>query len=152
MLYESLLLFGVIFISDAAFDVLTNSRHALFLRGARQLWLFIVIGAYFIFFWCRSGQTLAMQTWRIRVIAASAGKLPFRNAVLRYLLAWMWFLPAMAIDYAFGLKQWPSVMVIVAGMLLWLATTRLDSSRQFLHDRLAGTRLVDMPKTPSVMA
>lgn len=152
MLYESLLLFGVIFIADAAFDILTNSRHALFLRGARQLWLFLVIGAYFTFFWCRTGQTLAMQTWRLRVIPVSGTKLPLRNAILRYVLAWMWFLPAMLIDYTFGLKQWPSVIVIVGGMLLWLAATRLDSERQFLHDRLAGTRLVDMPKTPSVMA
>jgi hypothetical protein len=29
MLYESLLLFGVIFISDAMFDIATGSRHAL---------------------------------------------------------------------------------------------------------------------------
>ena len=72
MLYESILLFGVIFAADFAFDILTQSRHALMLRHIRELWLFLVIGLYFVFFWHRSGQTLAMKTSRIRVIDIQA--------------------------------------------------------------------------------
>ena len=154
MVYESMLLLAVIFVAGLAFDMLTESRHALKLRHARQAWLFLVIGAYFTFFWCRGGQTLAMQTWRVRLVALSdvvlPGPVPFRKAVLRYLLAWLWFLPALLIDSILGLKGWPSISVIAIGMLLWLATVRLDPERQFLHDRLAGTRLVNVPKTPAV--
>ncbi len=154
MVYESLLLFGVVFISGWFFDTLTESRHALKLRHARQAWLFVVMGAYFTFFWCRGGQTLAMQTWRLRLVAWSdAGgpeRVPLRTAALRYLLAWLWFLPALAIDSLFGLKGWPSIGLIALGMLLWLATVRLHPDRQFLHDRLAGTRLIDVPKTPAL--
>lgn len=152
MVYESLLLFGVVFLFGSLFDTLTESRHALKLRHTRQAWLFMVIGAYFTFFWCRGGQTLAMQTWRIRLVAVSdsvlVDRVLFRKAVLRYLLAWLWFLPALIIDSIFGLKGWPSIGVIMVGMLLWLATVRMNSDRQFLHDRLAGTRLVNIPKTP----
>ena len=143
MLYESLLLFGVIFIADWLLDTLTQSRHALALRHARQAWLFFVIGAYFVFFWCRSGQTLAMKTWHVKVCAAGTARLSLRRAVLRYCLAWLWFLPAMAIDAAFGIRGWPSIAVIAVGMCAWIATTRLDPQRQFLHDRLAGTRIVN---------
>lgn len=150
MVYESLLLFGVIFITGWLFDTLTQSRDALTLRHTRQAWLFLVIGAYFTFFWCRGGQTLAMKTWRIRLAALSdAGlpvRVPLRNALLRYLLAWLWFLPALAIDFFFSLKGWPSIGLIFLGMLLWLATVLLNPHRQFLHDRLAGTRLLDVPK------
>lgn len=152
MLYESLLLFGVIFITDILFDVLTQSRHALKLRDLRQLWLFLVIGAYFMFFWCRSGQTLAMKTWRIQLVGAKGGPPRPAAAALRYVLAWMWFLPAMAIDYAFGLKGWPSIVVLVLGMLAWMCTAYLDGQRQFLHDRLAGTRLAEAPQPPPVPA
>ena len=133
---------------------MTESRHALKLRHARQVWLFRVIGAYFIFFWRRGGQTLAMQTWRIRLVSFSdtilSGRLTFRQAALRYLLAWLWFLPALVIDSLLGFKGWPSIGVIVLGMLLWLSTVRMNPDRQFLHDRLAGTRLVDVPKSPSL--
>ena len=146
MLYESLLLFGVIFAADWLLDTLTQSRHALALRHTRQAWLFVVIGAYFVFFWCRSGQTLAMKTWHLKICAPGEARLPLRRAVLRYCLAWMWFLPAMAIDAAFGLRGWPSIVVILIGMCAWMATTRFDPRRQFLHDRLAGTRVVNSAK------
>jgi uncharacterized RDD family membrane protein YckC len=152
MLYESLLLFGVIFITDAMFDIATGSRHALKLHAARQIWLFLVIGAYFTFLWCRSGQTLAMKTWRIRVVSADGSKLGLRQAALRYLLAWMWWMPGLMIDYLFGLKAWPSVLVVVVGALCWLAATVRDEQRQFLHDRLAGTRLIDVTKIAGTAA
>lgn len=145
MLYESLLLFGVVFISGWLLDTLTQSRHALTLRHTRQAWLFLVIGAYFIFFWRRSGQTLAMKTWRIKLVSAGGMPVSLGQASLRYALAWLWFLPAMAIDYVFDIKGWPSVGLIVLGMIAWLIATRFNENRQFPHDRLARTCLVTVP-------
>jgi uncharacterized RDD family membrane protein YckC len=145
MLYEALLLFGVVFVADLLFETLAQSRHELSLRHARQVWLFVVAGAYFVFFWCRSGQTLAMKTWRIRLVAPGSVTLPLNKAILRYLLAWMWFLPAIALDYLFELKSWPSLGLIAIGMLAWAATIMLNKERQFLHDQLAGTRLINYP-------
>ena len=148
MLYEALLLFGVVFITSWLFDTLTQSRHALMLRHARQVVLFLVLGMYFVYFWMRSGQTLAMKTWRIKLVANGRQALPLSRAVARYVLAWMWFLPAMMLDYALGLKGWPSVLLIVLNMALWAAAVLLDRERQFLHDRLAGTRLIVAPPLP----
>ncbi len=142
MVYEALLLFGVLFVAAWLFDTLSQSRHALTLRHARQVWLFLVLGTYFIFFWRRSGQTLAMKTWRIKLIAPGLPTIPLRKALARYLLAWMWFLPAMGLDYALGLKGWSSVGVVALGMTLWGMTIFLNKDRQFLHDQLAGTRLI----------
>jgi len=142
MVYEAMLLFGVVFIAGWLFDTLTQSRHALTLRHARQFWLFLVLGAYFIFFWHRSGQTLAMKTWRIKLVTPDAVQIPITKAITRYLLAWMWFLPAMTLDYALDLKGWASIGVIAVGMALWTMTIRLNKDRQFLHDQLAGTRLI----------
>lgn len=146
MVYDAILLFGVVFMSGWLFDVLTQSRHVLTLRHARQAWLFLVIGVYFTFFWCRSGQTLAMKTWHIRVVARDGTRLRVPHAVLRYLLAWLWFLPAMLVDALFALKGWPSLGMIALGMLGWICAVRLDPRRQFVHDRLAHTCLTDAPK------
>jgi uncharacterized RDD family membrane protein YckC len=143
MLYEAMLLFGVVFVAAWLFDTLTQSRHALTLRHVRQFWLFLVLGVYFVFFWCRGGQTLAMKTWRIKLVMPGHNKIPVTKAVTRYLLAWMWFLPATALDYALGLKAWASVGVIAAGMVLWAATIKLNKERHFLHDQLNGTRLIN---------
>ncbi|MFZ6775408.1 RDD family protein [Undibacterium sp. Ji83W] len=145
MVYEAMLLFGIVFVSGFIFDVITQSRHALMLRHARQFWLFVVIGTYFVFCWSRSGQTLAMQTWRIKVVDLDGGKLPVIKATVRYCLAWMWFLPAMALDYQLGLKEWQMAGIVIAGMLAWAYTARFDKQGQFLHDRLAKTRLIHIP-------
>lgn len=146
MVYEALLLFGIVFVSGWIFDVLTQSRHALTLRHLRQFWLFLVIGAYFVYCWSRSGQTLAMQTWRIRVVDLDGGKLPLIKAIVRYCLAWMWFIPALALSVQFGLKQWQMVAVLVAGMAGWALTAKFDRHGQFLHDRLAKSRLIEQAK------
>lgn len=142
MIYEAILLFGVIFVADLIFDVWTQSRHALTLRHARELWLFIVIGAYFVFFWSRSGQTLAMKTWHIRVTDKDRQKLPLPKAIVRYFLAWMWFLPGLAIAAQFELKSWSSITVVAIGMAIWALTALFDKDKQFLHDKLAKTRLI----------
>lgn len=148
MLYEALLLFGVVFFAGWIFDTTTQSRHALMLRHARQLWLFMALGLYFVYFWHRSGQTLAMKTWRIKLVNKTGERISAFRAIGRYVLAWMWFLPALALDALLGWKNWSSIGLLVAGMVLWALTILLDKDRQFLHDRLAGTRLID-PQRPA---
>ncbi len=149
MVYEGMLLFGITFVAGLIFDVSTQSRHALMLRHVRELWLFLVIGIYFVFFWSRSGQTLAMQTWRIRVVDNDGGKLPVLKAIVRYCLAWMWFLPGLAIAYQLDLKSWTSVSVVIFFTALWASTAVFSKDKQFLHDKLAKTRLIQLNAGPS---
>ena len=148
MVYEALLLFGVVFITSWLFDTLTQSRHALILRHARQFLLFLVLGLYFVYFWVRGGQTLAMKTWRFRLVASGRPQVPVTRAIARYLLAWMWFLPALVLDFVLQLTGWLSVLTILVNMVLWAAAILVDPQRQFLHDRLAGTRLVEYDPPP----
>ncbi len=149
MVYEAFLLFAVIFASALLFDVLTSSRHALTLRHARMAWVFFAIGLYFCYFWTRGGQTLAMKTWRIQLTKKDGTPLDGKTAVFRYIAAWMWFMPALAIDAIFHLKQWPSVAAIGIGFVLWAGFVWLDQERQFMHDKIAGTRLNLLPKLTS---
>jgi hypothetical protein len=39
------------------------------------------------------------------------------------------------------------VVIPFANVLLWALTAYLDPKRQFLHDRIAGTRIVSVPET-----
>jgi uncharacterized RDD family membrane protein YckC len=145
MLYEALLLFGVLFIADWLFSTLLQQRHALHLREAGQAWLFLVLAIYFSWLWSHGGQTLAMKTWRIRVVTKHGSALGFGRALGRYLLSWLWFLPGLALAWALGAKGWMLILIPVANLVLWALTIYLDPQRQFLHDRLAGTRLIRIP-------
>ena len=120
MVYESLLVCGVLFFAGVLYFALAGSALAGWRRHAFQLFLFLVLGLYFAGSWRRGGQTLAMKTWRLRVVGANGARVSWRQALLRY--AWAW--PCLA----FG----------GIGILYAL----FDRERQFLHDRLARTRLV----------
>ena len=119
LVYEGILLFAVLFVSSYLFlslarDAQSGLPHIIF-----QIYLLSVCGAYFVFCWARTGQTLPMKTWRIRIVTVEGGSLSIGRAFKRYLLAI------------------PGVLSGVS--LLWAP---FDRERQFLHDRLTGTRIV----------
>ncbi len=145
MVYEAMLLFGVLFIATWLFSTLLQQRHALYLRDALQDWLFVVLGVYFCWFWTHSGQTLAMKTWRIRVVGRDGKPVGWPRAMLRYVFAWGWFLPGLALARAIGAQGWMLLLLPALNFAVWAAAALLDRDRQFLHDRLAGTRVVLRP-------
>jgi uncharacterized RDD family membrane protein YckC len=119
MLYESLLLLAVIFLAGFVFVSLTRGDSSAPVRLVFQAYLILVVAAYFIWFWTHGGQTLAMKTWHLRLVGADGRSVSLRQALLRFALA-------------------------VPGVLLGIgiAWAMFDRERQFLHDRLAGTRII----------
>ena len=120
MVYEALVVFAVALFAGLAFFGVVNGPLSGSMRHVFQLYLFLVLGIYFVACWSRGGRTLPMQTWKMRVVRGDGLSIGIGQAVLRYVLAWL------------------SVVSLGAGFL-WVF---FDRDRQFLHDRLAGTRLV----------
>ena len=120
MLYDGLLLFAVGFGATwvylfASGGLGSEGRG----RTLLQIFLVAVFAGYFLWCWLRGGQTLAMKTWRIRLISPQHERVSPRTAVLRFAIA---------------------LLAVPTGIALFWAL--FDRERQFLHDRLAGTRLV----------
>ncbi|TAL88703.1 MAG: RDD family protein [Candidimonas sp.] len=143
MMYEAVLLFGVIFLTDYLFDTLTQSHSGLMFRHGRQAILFIAIGAYFVLCWRKQGQTLPMKTWNIRLVDRDGLTPPLPRLILRYILIWpVPIVAAMLIRAASHATSHSSTgLLIVAAPFTLFLWTWLDSDQQFLHDRLLGTRL-----------
>jgi uncharacterized RDD family membrane protein YckC len=57
----------------------------------------------------------------------------------------MWILPALIVALAADLHRWLALGAILIGIVAWSLTAFFDRDRQFLHDKLAGTRLVQLP-------
>lgn len=141
--YEGVLLFGVVMAAGFVYGVATQQRHALQGSSGLKVFLFVVLGAYFVYFWSRSGQTLAMQTWQLRLVRRDGAAVGRWLALCRYLLSWLWFLPALLAVYLAELKgAGPTFGLLLAGVITYAAVSRLHPQRQFLHDVLCGTRLV----------
>lgn len=146
MMYESVLLFGIIAITTFIFDYATKSYHALYLRHTRQFLLFLAIGIYFMLCWRRSGQTLPMKTWYMRIEAKDGSKPSYFRLLLRYLLLWpLPLLSALVVQYLSHRSGYASTdLLIIAAPFSIFIWTWFDKDGLFMHDRLVGTRLVDL--------
>ncbi len=121
MVYESLLLFGLV----AVGFILPHALLGTLAQVVAPSWVvrthfILLLMLYYVWFWLNGGQTLAMKTWKIQVQDRSGTPLRPLQAVLRYLAAW------------------PSLLFFGIGVFWAL----FDKDRQFLHDRIAGSRLI----------
>jgi uncharacterized RDD family membrane protein YckC len=121
MAYESLLVFGVAFFATWIFFFASGGRNATagVARAELQVFILLVLAGYFLWCWLRGGQTLAMRAWKIRLVEVTPGK-----AAARFLIA----------------------AALLPLSILWAL---VDRDHQFLHDRLAGTKLIDARPTTS---
>lgn len=141
--YEGLLLFAVVFIAGWLFSTLGQMRNAM--DGRRvllQAFLFIVFGVYFGWFWHKS-QTLAMKTWHIRVVDTAGQQISQLRAMARYALSWLWLVPPLAAMLPFKLSGGEMAVVTLGWIAFYALLSRFHPDRQFVHDALAGTRLVN---------
>jgi uncharacterized RDD family membrane protein YckC len=143
--YEGLLLFGVAVATALVYSPWVQQRHALEHRGGLILALAIAFGVYFVYFWTRGGQTLPMKTWHIRLQRLDGSALRLPQALLRYVLAYGWWvLPiAAAIQMRrYGLGFAPIAAVGLLSLLGYALLALVLPGRQFLHDVLCKTELV----------
>lgn len=148
-LYEGVLLFGVVMIAGLFYGIVTRQTHALVGTAGLRAFLFAVLGVYFVYFWSRSGQTLAMQTWHIRLVTRDGAPVRPLRALCRYLLAWLWFLPALAAVWFSGLTgSGVTFGALSAGVLAYAGLVWLHPQRQFFHDAVCGTRLISWKLPP----
>jgi uncharacterized RDD family membrane protein YckC len=89
-----------------------------------QLFLWLTAGIYFVWCWQKSGQTLAMQTWQLKLLNQDGQLLTLTAAITRYVLASL-----SLIAFGFG--------------YLWII---VDRDRLFLHDRLLKNKIIFAPR------
>ena len=122
MVYELLLLIAVLFICSLIFHLIFRDTDSSLFKPVFQFYLLSITGIYFSWFWTHGGQTLAMQTWKLQIISIDGGEIGAKKAIYRYLFALI------------------SIFLLGCG-ILWAL---YDRDRQFMHDRLAGTRIINV--------
>lgn len=150
LLYELLLLVAIVFVASFLVLPLISPGHsgtvdalsvpALPERVALFLMLFAILAWYFVWSWTGGRRTLPMKTWRLKLVLANGHSLPAKVALLRYLASWIGPVSSLATyavlhRYGYGAHA----LWLIAFNFLWAF---VDPERQFLHDRIAGTRIV----------
>ncbi|MEQ1776262.1 MAG: RDD family protein [Burkholderiales bacterium] len=121
LIYESLILAALLLFGALPVVILTREWDHAVARAALQIWLLGLCGLYYVWQWARVGQTLPMKTWRLQLLSHDGSPVTVARAMLRYVLA-------------LG-----STALLGMGFLWAL----IDRDRHFLHDRLAGTRIIN---------
>jgi uncharacterized RDD family membrane protein YckC len=124
MLYESILVFAILFVAGIIYRAVLGDPHTDFEQHLFFIYSWVIAGFYFVFCWVKSGQTLAMQTWRIQLLGFNGKPLSLEQAVKRYVIASF------------------SLMFFGLGFL-WAI---FDREGLYLHDRFIGGRLVALSK------
>lgn len=136
IVYESIILFGVVWFADYVFSALTQFRgHPGPLRTAFQLFTLAVLAIYFCWFWSNGRRSLPMKTLSLQLLDKDGRPLRPARALLRFLAAAGLWIAALAAGYF--LSGWLYLLVLLP--LVW---TLFDADRRALYDVLAGTRLV----------
>ena len=121
MLYDSMLLFGVLFAASLIIVPFVDNpdwgKNPLF-----GLYLLAVIFLYFGYAWTRSGQTLGMKTWKLRVQQPDGSGITWQQAGVR-------FIGAIISLLVFGLGY------------LWIL---FDKDNKTWHDRISKTEIVKL--------
>ena len=111
MVYEVLLLAALLLVAGFVFlrfvGEIDNTVRPFF-----QIYLLIIVGIYFVWFWSHGGQTVAMKAWRVRLVNDNGSRITTKQAVYRYLLALL----------SFGLA------------MVGIAWAIVDPDHKFLHE------------------
>ncbi|MEN9341041.1 MAG: hypothetical protein RJA32_88 [Pseudomonadota bacterium] len=155
-LYEMLVLFGVLaftflvphLIIGVLFEVTAPS-------AILMAHMYLVLAFYFMWYWTKTGQTLAMQTWRIQLVNEDGAIMKRSQALMRFAIGSLWLIPAALLLFINirmnpGASMGGSVSIIFFSitLFLWPLSAVLDrKNRQSIPDRWSGTRLVQLPST-----
>jgi uncharacterized RDD family membrane protein YckC len=130
LVYDSFLLVALLMVFTGASLFFTHGNAVMPENTGAWVYVYrsglvLVIAAYFVGNWIRSGQTLGMRAWRIRVVDERGGRLTLGPACVRFVLA---------------VAAWSPLGLGV----LWMYA---DPAHLAIHDRLAKTRLLRLTRS-----
>ncbi|MGH8174942.1 MAG: RDD family protein [Steroidobacter sp.] len=129
MFYDALLVIALMIIATAAFLPLTGGEAITaasvgVLAYVYRCVLLAITVLFFGLFWTRSGQTLGMTAWRLRLERTDLAPVTWRDALVRL---------------AGACVSWAAVGL--GYFWIWI-----DRDRLAWHDRWSGTRVIVLPK------
>jgi uncharacterized RDD family membrane protein YckC len=151
-IYEGLLLFGIGLIPGALgaiFVAWTGHSQPAHIDTVLRVVTFAIYALYFTWFWSARGQTLAMQTWHIRVVTTQGRPLGRWRAFARYVASWAWVAPAALVAHLNGWTPVQGLAAVGVGVVVYALLALAHPQRQFWHDALCGTRLIDARPIPT---
>lgn len=146
ILYDSLLLLGVLFVASAlamALEVAVWGKQTVMLHAPLRgnplfsTYLLLVCFLFYGGFWIHGGQTLGMRAWRIQVRRHDGNGIGWWQALARFLIGGLWLAPLLYLHRMLG----TTALSLSAGLLSLIVIQALR-----LPDQVSATELIMLPK------
>ena len=135
LLYDSFLVVAVWFVIAFMLQRIVGTQSNKLIDGVVQTdplldaLLFTIMvtsgSGFYIWFWTKSGQTLGMIAWRIKLESLDGRLINFKQGMIRYIAAW------------------PAFFLLGLGYLF----IYLDSNGDAAHDKVSRSKVVVLPKS-----
>lgn len=156
---DSLVVVGLLLLGSLPFVPLLQFLHARAMvpsevgwawSGLYWTWLLAIWMGFMGFFWTRSGQTVGMKAWHIRVQGESGRLLSWSQSLRRLGYASLPWMPGLVMLALADRYHFVALKIAGEGLLLLgvlgLACMYVDPRKRTWHDRISQSRVIKLPK------
>jgi len=119
MFYDSVLIVALLIVMSLPL-ISFNIQESIILKTTVQIYSYLIIQYFFVWFWVNSSGTLGMKSWKIKIVDNNGNKITYRKAILRFNIA--------------------IISILIFGIGFILSIFRKD--RKCLHDIISKTILI----------
>ncbi len=158
-LYDSILVTSLLFLASLVYLLpyalnapvdTTKAEHlstSAYQTATYKTWIFLVWFGFFAWFWTRSGQTLGLRVWKLRIVHKQGHLISLWQALLRFFVSLLPWVISLFLLSQINQHQWIEsdykYLVLLLGFsnLLWRIW---DKESLFFHDRVSDTRIISV--------
>lgn len=140
--YDGFLLIAVLFFASLIIIIPLGITFEHPLYSVYVAYIYAVAFIYFGWFWTHNGQTLGMKTWSIQVRQVNGELISWKQALLRYSSALLFWIPAAAGGFLFPNYFQKYLALSLVPIAADYITCLFDPEQRALHDIISRTRLV----------
>ena len=118
-----------------------NIEENFILKITAQIYIYLIIQYFFVWFWVNSNGTLGMKSWRVKISDTNGNKITYKKAILRFNVSLIYFLIIGFLVFTYyKYSEMNYFLLMLLAILLSFPLIRKD--RKFLHDIISKTILI----------
>ena len=118
-----------------------NIEENFILKITAQIYVYLIIQYFFVWFWVNSNGTLGMKSWRVKISDTNGNKITYKQAILRFNVSLIYFLIIGFLVFTYyKYSEMNNFLLMLLAILLSFPLIRKD--KKFLHDIISKTILI----------
>ena len=118
-----------------------NIEGNLVLKITVQIYVYLIIQYFFVWFWVNGNGTLGMKSWKVQILDTSGNKVTYKKAIIRFNVSLIYFLMIGFLIFIYYKLLETNYFLLVLTLIVTLVPL-IRKDRKFLHDIISKTILI----------